>query len=126
MGQFVILVGMLNSSTMDPEKLSDEGYGKVEVLGGNHTREALQSLLLKGALSCSTVKVNIYKPLPVSSALAVGYQHNAILQEKRRPMHFIDKVRLMRYCRPSDTMTKNELLEWKDMLVIVFRAKVCN
>jgi hypothetical protein len=115
---------MLTSENVNPASLAIETDDKVEVLGGNHTREALQSLHMKGSLTNSVVKVNLYRPLPVTAALAIGYQHNTLLQEKRKPMTFIDKVRLMRHCRPDMPMSTEQFTEWKDMLVVVFRAKV--
>lgn len=123
-GQLVILVGMLTSEGINVATLKDEGSTSIEVLGGNHTREALQSLYLKGVHTCKTVKVNLYNPHTTTAALAIGYQHNAILHEAKRPLCFVDKVRLMRDCRPAVSMNKVELAEWKDMLVVVFRAKV--
>lgn len=124
LGHYVILVGMLTSETVNPVELRNDGCCKVEVLGGNHTRQALQSLHERGTLTNPLVKVNVYRPLPVTAALAIGYQHNTLLQEKRRPLQFIEKVRLMRYCRPSENMSKDEVTHWKDMLVVIFRTKV--
>ncbi|XP_053406064.1 uncharacterized protein LOC128559065 isoform X2 [Mercenaria mercenaria] len=123
-GQLVILIGMLTSDQVQTDSLAEEDTATVEVLGGNHTRQALQSLFLKGLLTSHTVKVNLYKPLPLTAALAIGYQHNALLHERKRPLNFMDKVRLMRQCRPAVQMSKSQLNEWKDMLVTVFRAKV--
>lgn len=123
-GQIVILVGMLTSEGVSVATLKEEGSAAIEVLGGNHTREALQSLYVKGVLACKTVKVSLYNPLTTTAALAIGYQHNAILHEKKRPLSFVDKVRLMRDCRPAVDMNKEELAEWKDMLLVIFRVKV--
>lgn len=72
-----------------------------------------------GVVKCLTVKVNLYKPLPRTLALGVGYQHNFILHERKRLMTFLDKVRLMRDCLPET----GEANEWKDMFVITFRVK---
>ena len=123
-GQLVIVVGMLTNEAIKLDNLHVEGTGNIEVLGGNHTRQALQSLLQRGLLCEKTVKVNLYKPLPITAALAIGYQHNAVLHEKKRPLTFMDKVKIMRQCRPAQQMDRTQNNEWKDMLVTIFRAKV--
>ncbi|XP_052287057.1 uncharacterized protein LOC127882458 [Dreissena polymorpha] len=121
-GQIVTLVRMVGPED-DNSHLDREGGSKVEVLGGNHTREALLTLHARGTLDRETVQVNLYRELPQTTALSIGFQHNAVLQEGRKQLTFLDKVRLMRHCRPSDHMTKRQINEWKDGLVVVFRSK---
>ena len=125
---FVFLqnTGMVTDLAVEVTRLNLEGTGTVEVLGGNHTREALQALHRKDMLSCSTVRVDLYKPLPRILALRLGYAHNTVLHEKNKPLSFIDKVRLMRDCRPAHQMAQKETKEWQDSLATVFGVKVCN
>ncbi|XP_053393670.1 uncharacterized protein LOC128555411 [Mercenaria mercenaria] len=117
-GQLVMMIGMVSPGT-DLSRLREPGEAMIEVLGGNHTREALQALEKKGALDVEHVKVRLYRSLPQTSALALGFQHNYLLHEKKRAVTFLEKVKLMRDCRLDN---KSET-EWKDMLVIVFRLK---
>jgi hypothetical protein len=107
------------------EDLVQPGAAEIEVLGGNHTRLALQSLFDEGLLTSPIVKVNLYKALPRTEALAIGMQHNVILEEKKKPLSFVDKVKLMRECRPTEMMNVTEISSWKDMLCIIFRVEVC-
>lgn len=122
-GQLVFLVGMVKGDSR-PDQLHQPGAGKVEILGGNHTREALLALHHKGLVGRDIAKVNLYKELPRTAALTIGHAHNYVLHEKRQPVSFVDKVRLMRECRPSSSMTKKEIKEWKLMLTAIFKAKV--
>ena len=123
-GQLFIVVGMLTNEEMKLDNIQIEGTGNIEVLGGNHTREAIQSLLKDGLLNKKTVKVNLYKPLPLTAALAIGYQHNSVLHEKKKPLTFMDKVNIMRQCRPAEQMNRQQTNEWKDRLLFIFRVKV--
>ncbi|KAH3847053.1 hypothetical protein DPMN_089365 [Dreissena polymorpha] len=83
MGQIVTLVRMVGPED-DTSHLDREGGSKVEVLGGNHTREALHTLHARGTLGRETVQVNLYRELPHTTALSIGFQHNAVLQEGRK------------------------------------------
>jgi hypothetical protein len=123
-GQVVIFQGMLTDDMVTHSTLYQEGSGKVEVLGGNHTREALQTLHRKGTLGYTTVKCNLFRPLPRIFALRIGYSHNMVLHEKVKPVSFMDKARMMRDCRPSLDMTKEETNKWKDSLKTVLGVKV--
>lgn len=123
MGQIVLLVGMLPTNTI-PDNLMNISEEKLETLGGNHTRLALQSLREKGLLKNQTVKVNVYLPLTKTEALTLGYQHNVVLEERKKQMTFIDKVKLMRECRPRKEMSSAEVIEWKDILCVIFKAEV--
>ncbi|KAH3866679.1 hypothetical protein DPMN_029778 [Dreissena polymorpha] len=97
--------------------------GQVEALGGNHTREALQGLLRRGLATITTVKMNMYSALSTCTALTVGWQHNVCLQEKQKPLSFIDKVRLMRQVRPSMHMSPTDMKAWKEALSSIFHVK---
>ncbi|KAH3875564.1 hypothetical protein DPMN_038832 [Dreissena polymorpha] len=91
-GQIVMLVGMVGPED-DTSHLDRKGGSKVEVLGGNHTREALQTLHARGTLDRETVQVKLYRELPQTTALSIiGFQHNAVLQEGRKPLTFLDKI----------------------------------
>lgn len=122
-GQIVLLVGMLLRNSI-PENLKEISEEKLETLGGNHTRLALQSLGEKGLLKKETVKVNVYLPLTKTEALTLGYQHNIVLEERKKQMTFIDKVKIMRECRPRKEMSSAEVTAWKDILCVIFRAEV--
>ncbi|XP_052283019.1 uncharacterized protein LOC127879939 [Dreissena polymorpha] len=120
--QLTLLVGMVPDDC-DPSKLKMKGAGQVETLGGNHTREALQGLLRRGLATITTVKMNIYSALSTCTALTVGWQHNVCLQEKQKPLSFIDKVRLMRQVRPSMHMSPTDMKAWKETLSSIFHVK---
>ncbi|KAH3863691.1 hypothetical protein DPMN_026681 [Dreissena polymorpha] len=80
------------------------GKVKVEILGGNHNREALQRLLRD------------------ATALMMGYQHNTSLEKQKR-LTFIDKVRLMRKVLPPMPLAPADKKAWKEQLSIIFQMK---
>ena len=100
------------------------GKVKVETLGGNHTREALQRLLKEGHSKLSTVKMNLYSQLSTATALMMGYQHNVVLREKQKPIHFVDKGRLMRQVLPRMPLAPAVMQAWKGKLSCIFQVKV--
>ncbi|XP_052255161.1 uncharacterized protein LOC127860896 [Dreissena polymorpha] len=120
--QLTILVGMV-PERCDTTMLKTKGAVQVETLGGNHTREALQSLIRRGQSKLSTVKVNVYSLLSTATALTVGWQHNVVLQEKQKPITFVDKVRLMRQVPPSNPLTPADMKSWKGLLSSIFQVK---
>ena len=66
------------------------GTSVMEVLGGNHTRQALTELLYS-----ENVPVVIYAGLTNDQALYLGYEHNRI-HHNNRVMTFKEDVRLFR------------------------------
>ena len=68
---------------------------KVAVIGGNHTRAALQDLVKEGELSKETISVKLYRDLSNTECLEIGFFHNKSL-EKSRTMTFIEICKLMR------------------------------
>ena len=92
---FVMLAGLVHD-TVELDELKEPHCGvDVEVLGGNHTRIALQYLLSSGHLQKECVKVRIYKDLTNDEALSVGYLHNK-KAEKSKKMTFMDETRLVK------------------------------
>jgi len=85
----------------------------------------LQTMYREGRGNMTTVKVNLYSGLSREAALSVGYQHNVLLHERKKPVAFLDKVRLMRHLRPAEEMDRQQVKDWKDSLLVVFRANVC-
>ena len=75
--RFTMMVGC-TSDTEDLTKLEVPGGGRVEVLGGNHTRIALQELAADPALGSRFQhwNVQLYRTLPETLALKVSYDHN--------------------------------------------------
>jgi hypothetical protein len=65
-------------------------------MGGNHTREALQTLYRKGNLPYITVKCNLLRPLLRIFALRIGYSHKMVIHEKVKPVSVIDKTSMIR------------------------------
>ncbi|XP_052787766.1 uncharacterized protein LOC128222713 [Mya arenaria] len=122
-GQLVVLQGMVLDRDVDPATLHQLGAGKVECLGGNHTRQALQTLYHEGRWKKDSVKVNVFRELTREAALSLGYQHNVVLHERKKAVSFLDKVRMMRHLRPEETMSAAQVKTWKDSLILVFKAK---
>lgn len=69
---FTVLVGFVNSLEYI-EELQQPGKGPVEVLGGNHTRQALLNLEKNVC-----VPMNIYFNISNVQALKLGWLHNEI------------------------------------------------
>ena len=92
---FIVLAGMVDEE-VDLDQLKEPNCGTdVEVLGGNHTRIALQYLHSSNHLHKETVKVRVYKDLTDAEALSIGYLHNK-QAEKSKKMTFMDETRLVK------------------------------
>ncbi|XP_053378538.1 uncharacterized protein LOC128548147 [Mercenaria mercenaria] len=90
---FKILAAIFISGSMD--KAEVPGRVTLEVLGGNHSREALASLY-SSCLVDPLVLVTVYKnSLSTTECLSVAYQHNKV-DELSLSMNFIDKCRILR------------------------------
>ncbi|XP_060597534.1 uncharacterized protein LOC132751388, partial [Ruditapes philippinarum] len=121
-GQVAILVGMVPSD-VTVDSLKEKGACKVETLGGNHTREAIQGLHRRGLFRETTVKVNVYVKMSTITALMLGWQHNMIIQEKQKSLTFMDKVRLMRQLLPSPPLSAGNIRQWKSQLATIFQIE---
>lgn len=125
--QIHLLIGVVALDT-NVKNLIKPGVAKVEVIGGNHTRLALQSLNSKGLLSNPLVKLNLYSQLTLTECLSVGVKHNEVLLSSKE-MTFIDKVKLIRSRKPREEKLleagADHLRKWKKELMVIFNKKVC-
>ena len=93
---YTVLVGYTDDPTISLEKLATPGTGKIQVLGGNHTRLALQEILTEDPLfKLQTVFVDIYVGLTEEESLRIGVYHNQI-HDSARKITFEEEVRLFR------------------------------
>ena len=65
----------------------------VEVIGGNHTREALKRVSFKGKVS-----VRLYHNLTDEECLSIGYKHNKI-HEFAKANTFIEVIIIIKHSR---------------------------
>ncbi|XP_053406200.1 uncharacterized protein LOC123523270 isoform X2 [Mercenaria mercenaria] len=117
-GQISIMVGSVPVGT-DISVLSSPGMCEVQVLGGNHSRTALQSLNRKGLLHSKLVKMQIYAGLSTEDALQLGVHHNEV-NTLSKELSFIEKVRLIRSMMPCSQMSPADIRVWKIKLKTVF------
>ncbi|KAH3773748.1 hypothetical protein DPMN_175116 [Dreissena polymorpha] len=84
---------MFNSNYTDANEndLLIPGNAEVKVLGGNHTRAAIESLFSSGMMG-GTVLVTLFENLTDEDALLIGVSHNQ-QDEEAKFMSFIDKTR---------------------------------
>ena len=120
-GQIHLPVGLLGKE-INPQALKESGTTKLEVIGGNHSRVALQSLLKKGLLTSPLVKVKMYRDLTDIEALQTGVQHNEVLK-KSRELSFMEKVKLIRQLKPEVEISES-IDQWKIRLATIFSYKV--
>ena len=92
--QFTTLVGLMDAN-VDVKNLHKPGAGSVQVLGGNHTRAALEMIgdieILRSEEQYKFVKMDIYHNLTNKQALFIAYRHNDI-HEQSKAMTFQEKV----------------------------------
>ena len=98
-----------------------EGKYMLEVLGGNHTRQALTEVQ-------KNVKVPsvIYTGLTNDQALAIGYEHNK-KNEKSRLMTFTENVLLFRrklHGNPDQTLSQTQRAQWKKTMADILGTTV--
>lgn len=88
---FTVLIGHIPNGTELSDNLEKRSNTRIEVLGGNHTRQALLNI---GSVDIC-VSTNIYQGLSDLQALRLGLQHNEIHQFSKKPT-FEDTVKLFR------------------------------
>ena len=103
-GQLHLLIGNINSDVTDVAKLKEAGSYEVEVLGGNHTRAALQSLKSKDLWPSPYVKMNVFRKLTTIEALQQGQLHNDVLEKSKKPT-FMDHCQLIRFVKSRNDST---------------------
>jgi hypothetical protein len=121
------------------EQLQAAGSIKVEVIGGNHTRKALQELNFsqehKDDPRFQTWAVQLYAGLNSSQALKVGLCDNE-LHELCRKATYCEMVMLMREILSSHILKgpiniyiknddKEKKVKWMDLLTPMYGCKVC-
>ncbi|XP_062608884.1 centromere-associated protein E-like [Saccostrea cucullata] len=104
-GHYTTLIGVLkegrnNISNIDD--LKNPNVEKIEVIGGNHTREALQQLHRDGDIDQQfCVLMDIYQNLSQGQVFHLGYLHNE-MHESSKKMSFPEKVILFRKLRETN------------------------
>ena len=121
-GQLHLLVGNVMEDITDVDALKESGTYEVEVLGGNHTRAAIQNLRSKGLWSTSIVKMNVYRRLTTIEALQQGQLHNDVLNKSKKPT-FMDNCRLIRSLKPAG-QSPDDIRSWKEDLMTVYSYTV--
>lgn len=109
----------------------ENGVYLLEVLGGNHTRVALQQLAEEDARFTSW-EVKVYANLCDTQALYLAHEHNR-LHELGKHTSFEDYIRFFRVQLEQvlgtgtvpETVDAEKLLEWKRRLVAILALKVC-
>ena len=111
---FTILIGILddNCNVADLERPDQT---KIQVLGGNHTRAALQLLHERGSTRDDTkyVRMDLYHGLTNQQALFLAYSHNE-MHEHSRQMSFEEKVNFFHNLRER-TAANNPKLTQRDL-----------
>lgn len=118
---FVILAGFVEDDCDIPCLKEPDCGTEVEVIGGNHSRIALQYLLASGHLTEETVRVKLYSGLTDDEALGVGVLHNSQAQKSKK-MTFMDVSRLIR--DKLKDCPQEDMLKEKQKLVKIFGLKV--
>lgn len=98
-----------------------EGKHDLEVIGGNHTREALMDLDVD-----IKVPVTIYAGLSNDQALLVGYEHNKVHQSSRE-MTFAEDVILFRsrlVGDPEAGLTQANRTQWRKRMANILGVTV--
>lgn len=91
---FGILAGVVWGN-VDVKTLKEPQVNKIEVIGGNHLRAALQELHKEGTLLRQTLLVKLYSGLTNEECLQIGYYHNEVIS-KSKQMTFMEIAELMR------------------------------
>lgn len=124
---FSVLIGnVCSENNANIDKIQEDGFPFVEVLGGNHTRQALQNLANKeGAVR--KVCVDLYENLTPSEAIFLGLKHNSI-HECSRQTSFVELVQLFRKllqeCRKKEKLPKKCSSMWRDQVASIMCVNV--
>ncbi|XP_053393658.1 uncharacterized protein LOC123543365 [Mercenaria mercenaria] len=105
--QYKILVGLLVDGSI--EMASKPGGCTVEVLGGNHTRIALQTLRKRGLWKLDELRVEVHANIDDQECLSLGIQHN-VVDKQALEMCFMDEVRLIRKLMTSNPSQAREAM----------------
>ena len=124
--QYTPMVGVVFSEEKEIDFLQN-GTCVVEVLGGNHTLQAL--LEIKAQLDIVTVTIRLYRNLTDQQCLRIGFKHNDV-HEKSRKNTFSEQCLLARRLL-SDTRRrfknmgkKNQMTIWREEVATVFGVNV--
>jgi hypothetical protein len=91
------------------------GKADVEILGGNHSRAALESLYSSGLMD-GTVMVTLYKVMSNEQALQIGVMHN-LHDEDAMFMTFMEKVGVVKNIKSTSK-------KWSATAMKIFGFKV--
>ena len=122
--QIAMLAGHITKK-VPMKMLAQPGKASVAVLGGNHTRLALQSLHEKELLVQPLIRMTIYEGLSDIRQLQVGVHHNEVLKQSKA-MSFMEKASLMRNRQPPGFRPTNaeDVDTWKKELQTIFSCAV--
>ncbi|XP_060590885.1 uncharacterized protein LOC132745896 [Ruditapes philippinarum] len=115
--EFNCMVGMVVNKPPTLDDFAFPGSSTVEVLGGNHSRVALQELNLQ---QCVTMV--LYENLSDAQALTIGLEHNRT-NENAKLMNFEDDVLLFRNVLESKRKENSE--KTKRQISIIWRSDLC-
>ena len=127
------MIGLVDNKC-DTSKLDIEGTASVQVLGGNHSREALQILRTRTKSESYTTENNfvymdVYCNLTKEQAWYLGMSHNSI-HTNSKAMNFIENIRFFHKARQdcTDKMpgeTKKKIAEkWRSIISAVLNISV--
>lgn len=127
-GHYTTLIGVLKTEVENIEALQHPHTAEIEVIGGNHTRAALQKLQLEGHIEENyCVLVNVYRKLTVAQTLHLGFMHNE-MHESSRKMSFQEKVILFRKLRNEARIDakkpRQSVIEWRGRVATVINKTV--
>ena len=104
---YTTLIGVVktkNESEINISDLQNPNTARIEVIGGNHTREAYKRLREEGYLEEQfCLPVDLYTNLSIPQILNLGFMHNEI-HEHSKKMTFEEKIKLFRKIRLETNM----------------------
>ena len=106
------------------EKVGIKGALRYQVIGGNHTRAAIQDLHLEGDSRFETWMADVYWNLSPEEALRGGFNHNSVAGSNKA-MTFAEEVGLFRKVMALQPRTGNRIKDalWKRDLCHVIGGK---
>ncbi|XP_062566152.1 uncharacterized protein LOC134228509 isoform X2 [Saccostrea cucullata] len=118
---FSVLIGHVTAEDASLDVVQVEGFPHIEVLGGNHTRQALQNLMKREG-SIQKVCIDIYKNLTPTEAMLLGLNHNA-KHEYSKQTSFVEIVKLFRKlreeCQSKEKSAKKCALMWRGQAAVI-------
>ena len=115
--EFNSLVGLVINKPLTDDEYVIPGRATVEVLGGNHSRVALQELNMQ-----QCVPMVLYYNLSDKQALTIGVEHNRT-NENAKLMTFVETILLFR--NVLEIKRKENVEKTKRQISILWRTDLC-